>query len=121
MKAKEWLTGRNFTIVLLADAEYEFESFFEGLTEQDQHEVDSVLERMAEHGPILNKEKSRELGDDIYEFKTSGVRIFWFYGRNREVFLSHGKMKNQLTKPRQYRPEIERAKDLRSRVMKEKR
>ena len=116
MKTSTWLRGTRFDIVLLSETdEREFESFFEGLTEADQKQVDAILERMADHGPILNVEKSRELEDGIYEFKTKNVRIFWFYDEGRIVLISHGKMKNALTKNSSYRPEVDRAKRLRAR------
>ena len=116
MKTSIWLRGAKFDIVLLSETdETEFESFFEGLTEADQKQVDAILERMADHGPILNVEKSRELEDGIYEFKTKNVRILWFYDEGRIVLISHGKMKNELTKNSSYRPEIDRATRLRAR------
>jgi hypothetical protein len=114
LRKKRWLRGRNFTISVLEPEESSsFEGFFDSLEERDQNELDALLERMADHGPILNEQKSRQLSDDIYEFKTRNVRVFWFYETGRVVILSHGKMKNDLTKKRRYREEVERAKMLR--------
>ena len=121
MQTSTWLRGARFDIVLLSETDQrEFESFFEGLTEADQKQVDAILERMADHGPILNEEKSRELEDGIREFKTRNVRIFWFYDEGRVVLISHGRMKNELTKKSRYRPEIDRAKRLRNRWLTKK-
>lgn len=108
-----WVEGAKFAIVLLSEAEqFEFERFFEELPQRDQREVDQILELMAEHGPITNIEKSRPLGEGVYEFKTTNVRIFWFYDADRVVLISHGKKKNELTKNKQYGPEIARVVEL---------
>lgn len=115
MRQRRWYTGRRFSIVLLSDSEeFEIEAFFEGLPAQDQNQVDAILVRIADEGPLYNVEKCRELEDGIYELKTSNVRLFWFYGTGGEIYLSHGRMKNELTKKRAYRAEIKRAKAVRS-------
>ncbi len=115
LRKKTWLRGRKFTISVVEPEESSsFELFFDSLEERDQNELDALLERMANHGPILNEQKSRQLDDDIYEFKTRNVRVFYFYEKGRVVILSHGKMKNELTKNRRYREEVQRAKELMS-------
>jgi hypothetical protein len=51
----------------------------------------NLLLRHADHGPIYNEQKSRELMDGIFEFKTTqGARILYFYDRTGRTILTHG-------------------------------
>jgi len=71
----------------------------------------NVLRRHAEAGQILNEQKSRLLGDGIFEFKSrQGDRLLWFYppSRSGETIITHG-----FHKGAPLRSEIQRAKQLR--------
>ncbi|MBI5688308.1 MAG: type II toxin-antitoxin system RelE/ParE family toxin [Verrucomicrobia bacterium] len=66
-----------------------------------------LLDNAAKSGPPRNEEKCRPLQDGIFEFKTrGGIRVFWFYDRDKLIICTHGFVKKkQKTPPK----EIERA------------
>jgi phage-related protein len=83
--------------------------FIGSLSKDSQKSMVAVLVLHAEHGPILNEQKSRELEDGIYEFKNrQGARILYFYEPNKVTILTHGFQKGS-----NIRTEIARAKRLR--------
>ena len=56
-------------------------------------ELAVILDRHANYGPIKNEQKSRSLGDGIFEFKASqgqGHRILYFYQQGSMTILTHG-------------------------------
>lgn len=52
-----------------------------------------LLRFAAKQGPPRNEEKSKSLGDDIFEFKTTDLRVLYFYDSNRLIICSHGFVK----------------------------
>ncbi len=74
-------------------------------------------QRTASHGQIHNDEKSRDLGDGIYEFRShhgAGERLAYFYLPGGRVVLSHGFAKGDSV-----RTQVLRAATLRARVLQE--
>jgi hypothetical protein len=70
----------------------------------------NVLRLHAEAGPIWNEQKSRELWDSIYEFKTTqGARLLYFYAPGGMTILTHGFHKGGNLKV-----EVQRAKEMRA-------
>jgi len=49
----------------------------------------ALIARTAEHGLSGNRELSRDLGDDIYELRKSGLRVLFFYDAGRVIICSH--------------------------------
>ncbi len=88
-----------------------------GLDDQHRKTFLNLIERTASHGQIHNVEKSRDLGDGIYEFKShhgAGERLAYFYLPGGRVVLSHGFPKGDPV-----RTQILRATSLRARVLQE--
>ncbi len=83
------------------------EEFITQMNESSRKSLTAILKRHIDHGPILNKEKSRLLWQDIYEFKTrQGDRMYYFYDIGRLTILTHGSIK---PKERQLSAEVSRA------------
>ena len=81
--------------------------FINRMTESSRKSMLGVLRRHADFGPILNEQKSRQLRDDIYEFKSrQGDRLLWFYSPSHRglTIITHG-----FHKGARLRTEIERA------------
>lgn len=93
------LNGSKFNIYALAlDGTCKMEEFLADVEHLDKREWTSLmafLERCAEHGPPQNKEKSRPLGDDLFEFKSKGTRICYFYDKGQMIVCTHGFHKPQ--------------------------
>lgn len=72
-----------------------------------------LLERVAHHGPPRNLEKSKSLGDDLFEFRAGRLRVFWFYGEPRKVVVcSHVLLKSTQKTPRRELQRADRAKQI---------
>jgi len=83
------------------------EEFITQMNESSRKSLTAILNRHKDHGPILNKEKSRLLWQDIYEFKTrQGDRMYYFYDIDRLTILTHGSIK---PKEQQLSAEVSRA------------
>ncbi len=83
------------------------EEFITQMNESSRNSLTAILKRHKDHGPILNKEKSRLLWQDIYEFKTrQGDRMYYFYDIGRLTILTHGSIK---PKAQQLLTEVSRA------------
>ena len=79
----------------------------EETSEASRKSLLSIIGQHADRGPILNIQKSRPLGNGIFEFKSrQGDRILFFYpeGQRGVTILTHG-----FRKGAQVRTEIERA------------
>jgi hypothetical protein len=88
------------------------EEFIVNMSESSKKSLTAILKRHKDHGPILNKEKSRLLWDDIYEFKTrQGDRLYYFYDTDRLTILTHGSIK---PKGQQLSAEVSRAVSLKN-------
>lgn len=79
-------------------------NFISGLNKIEQGKVLQLLKLHADHGPIMNQQKSRLLRDGIYEFKSGRYRILWFYMSGRRTVLTH-----QFEKGDSLEQEIDRA------------
>lgn len=90
----ELCAGSSFTICALEiDGACATQQFLEQAEKQNEDEADSMLALLdwsAKSGPPRNKEKCREVGDGIYEFKAKSLRICWFYDEGRIIICSHG-------------------------------
>ena len=108
------LSGAAFSVYALASGiDCELLSFFEKAERDNADELASMLallEYVAEHGPPKNKEKSRDVGEGIFEFKAKSLRVCWFYDAGQMIICTHGFGKP--TKKVQDR-EIKRARELR--------
>lgn len=50
-----------------------------------------IVQKHATSGPLLNVQVPRDLGDNIYEFKTmAGDRLLYFYDPDRRTVLTNG-------------------------------
>lgn len=88
------------------------EEFITQMSEPSKKSLTAILKRHKDHGPILNKEKSRLLWDDIYEFKTrQNDRMYYFYDSGRLTILTHGSVK---PKGQQLSAEVSRAVSLKN-------
>jgi hypothetical protein len=79
----------------------------------------NVLLRHAEHGPILNEEKSRPIKgkkyDGLYEFKSKqGARLLYFYLKGKITVLTSGFQKGAPANI-----EYKKARTMRDQIMKE--
>jgi hypothetical protein len=50
----------------------------------------ALLNRAAEQGAPKNRELCAPLGDKIFEFRKSGLRVLFFYDEGRMIICSHG-------------------------------
>lgn len=67
--------------------------FLEEALEPSRKSLLSIIQQHAERGPILNRQKSRHLGNGIFEFKSrQGDRILFFYpeGQRGITVVTHG-------------------------------
>lgn len=67
----------------------------------ERNQLIALLERIAEYGPPRNLEKFRPLGDNLFEIKSSQIRIICFFAgndiNNKNVILTHGFKKPKKT------------------------
>jgi Phage derived protein Gp49-like (DUF891) len=76
---------------------------------------DNLIRRHADHGRIKNEQKSRELGDGVFEFKSHygrGERLAYFYLPGGRTVLSHG-----FPKGANVQAQIARGQALRARIV----
>lgn len=64
-------------------------TFISSLGPTDQGKLVQLLKLHADKGPVMNEQKSRHLRDGIFEFKSGGYRILWFYASDRRTVLTH--------------------------------
>ena len=88
--------GQRFTVCAYApdgDSSPQVARWLRGLDDRHRKTLLNLIERTASHGPIHNDQKSRELGEGVYEFKShhgAGERLAYFYLPGGWVVLSHG-------------------------------
>jgi hypothetical protein len=108
------VSGSAFSVYALASGGgCELQSFFEQAERDDADELASMLALLAhaaDHGPPKNKEKSRDVGDGILEFKAKSLRVCYFYDAGRMIICTHGFGKPN---PKVQTREIKRARELR--------
>ena len=86
--------------------------FLEEISEPSRKSLLALIKQHAERGPIQNIQRSRALGNGIFEFKSrQGDRILFFYpeGQRGVTILTHGFRKGV-----RLRTEIERAVNFRT-------
>lgn len=67
--------------------------FLEEISESSRKSLLSIIQQHADRGPILNVQRSRHLGNGIFEFKSrQGDRILFFYpeGQRGITIVTHG-------------------------------
>lgn len=76
----------------------------------DYRKMVARLKLLADNGAPSNEEQCKKLEDDIWELKAGdGIRILWFYERERLIICTHGfRKKFQKTPP----GEIEKARSI---------
>lgn len=109
LKFKSQCSGPRFNVVALEldngqCPAVEYLQQLESNNVQAHKRLLAVLDRHANHGPILNIKISRELKGDrykhIYEFKTpQGARLFYFYMPGKVTVLTNGCNKGDPAKP----------------------
>jgi phage-related protein len=91
--------GNAFTIqaLVLSDGTSPVGQFLDALSRSDRTKLDVLFERLGDHGKITNPEKFKKLTDteDIWEFKSSQIRILCFFVPGRLVLLAHALNKKQ--------------------------
>lgn len=58
-----------------------------------------LFDYAAEHLPPRNEEKCKLLQDGIYEFKTTNLRVLWFWDEGRMILCTHGFVKKSRKTP----------------------
>ena len=56
----------------------------------------ALMARTAEHGPPIKEDLCASLGDDIYEFRKSGLRVLFFYDAERTIICCNAYRKQSL-------------------------
>lgn len=64
--------------------------FFEGLDLRDQAKLQTLFEMMASQGRIVNREKFKKIGGDLYEFKAGQLRMPCFFDSKNRIVVTHG-------------------------------
>ena len=89
--------------------------FIADMASASRKSLTAILNHHANHGAIFNPEKSRQLSDDIFEFKTrQGDRMYYFFAPGRRTILTHGSRK---PKKLQLVQEVQRAARLREQYL----
>lgn len=58
-------------------------------TESERTKLLALLAFTAANGPPRNREKSNDLGDGLFEFKTKKLRVPYFYDEDRIILCTH--------------------------------
>jgi Gp49-like protein DUF891 len=79
---------------------FEFQQEAERRAASEWPKLVRILDYVAEAGPPRDAEKSKQLRDGIFEFRTKGgLRLLWFYDEGRVVICVNGYIK-QARRPR---------------------
>lgn len=100
---KQLYAGTKYLVLAYApnDRAGHVEAYLNGLSERERKRVAALLQRSAERGPPRNKERCRKVaGEDFWEFKAYQQRIFWCYGKGRQIVLLHGFTKKTSQTPK---------------------
>lgn len=110
--------GPHFTIqaLTLADGTCPSGDFLDALDSSGRRKLDVLFERLGSFGKISNVEKFKKVegSADIWEFKSSQIRVFCFFAPGRRVMLALGVRKK---KNKHRRQDIERAEAYRQRFL----
>lgn len=113
--------GDSFTVQAWGDEDFcqllEFLKQLQRDLPAEYEKIMRLIQWTADHGPPSNEEKCKNLEDKIWELKTGGgVRVFWFYHRDKIIICTHAFLKKQQKTPPK---EIKKAKKIRERYLKE--
>lgn len=90
--------GSAFTIfcLKLADGSYPVVDFILSLEEFEAGRVIRLIDQVKEYGPPRNVQKSRAIAGEtnLFELKSSRVRILYFYAGEGVMVLTNGFLKN---------------------------
>jgi phage-related protein len=89
--------------------------FLESVSSNERARIFRDFDYFANHGQIKNPEKSKPIGDKLFELRThGGVRVFYFMDAGRLIFCTNGYVKKkQKLDPR----EIQQARNMRDRYL----
>lgn len=93
MPSQKHYAGARYLVLAYApsDRAGHVKAYLNSLSERERKRVAALIERSAEHGPPRSKERCRKVaGEDFWEFKAYQQRIFWCYGKERQIVLLHG-------------------------------
>ncbi len=62
---------------------------------EDQAKVAALLNRVAQVGPPMNRQKNNKLGDELFELKSKQVRLPYFHMPGNLMVLTHGLIEKQ--------------------------
>lgn len=81
----------------LADGSCPAGEFLDGLDESDRRKLDTLFERLGDHGKISNKEQFKKLegSQGIFEFKRHQIRLLCFYAPGGHLILAFGLRKKK--------------------------
>ena len=103
-------SGEKFRIVYARDrvGASPSEAFLQELSTPDQAKMVALFRRFGDTGNFMNKQKFRDLGQGLYEFKSHQIRMIFSYCKVERavVVLTHGFVKKQDKTPKE---EIDRA------------
>lgn len=94
-----------YTVYAACDARGECTllEFLNGLgadLEKDSDRILTLLERVAQQGPVRNDKISHKIEGDIWEFIQGRLRVFYFYDEGRVVVCTHGLVKKTQKTPK---------------------
>jgi phage-related protein len=110
MERKVVYRGAVFTIAFAREKNGAFPAseFFDGLNQLDKAKLMALFLIAGDHGKFYNPEKFGDLGDGLYEFKSSQLRMPFAYAKNERglILLTYGFIKKKDKTPKE---EITRA------------
>ena len=97
MQVREVVAGRWRIVAVCGDRGdcrlLEFLGSFEEPEDSEARKMMALIRWTAREGPPRNTEKSNPLGDEIFELKTTALRLLYFYDQNQVIVCSHGFVK----------------------------
>jgi len=78
-------------------------------TPEEHDKLLALLQHSADNGPPRNEEKCKLLGNKIFEFKTTMLRVAWFYDEGYVIICANGWKKERQKAPRSAIDEAEAA------------
>lgn len=105
-------TKRTIHSVIFADGSSPAVEFLDPLTDDKRRKLDTLFERMGDHGELRNKEKFKKVedSDGLFEFKSHQIRVLCFFGTDNGVYLLLGLIKKS---DKLKKSEVERAEEYR--------
>jgi phage-related protein len=111
MRADLFRQGSTFALFAIVESERcQILDYIDSLQKAEQRKLIALLERVTNHGPPRNEEKSKPLREDLFEFKSFQDRVIWFYDGKGRIVMTHAFQKKGGPVPPE---EIRKAKRLR--------